>query len=366
MDSSFEQNIGLFYARGSIRVKAYCLCLLIFILICYNQSKSSRGGLTVPDIITHYSFGCRLLEKLSPEQCGQMHRGLYDLALLGPDPWFAYRFCRPKHQEGKVARAGHMHRVKTGAFLTALCERAVNSTAKDMMFSYLAGFLCHYVLDSTVHPYIICRSGSYDGTPETIACRGDHTRLERAIDWRYIKKDGLPRHPARKKVLYMRHLPDEIRADLDAVYESVYGWQDVSKDLDICIFYQRLFYLLAEDGTGLVDKVIKKIDNGYGHNDMTAMTYYRKDRPDLDVLNENHTLWHHPRDLSVTSSASFDEMFEQGLSRAEELVRLAYDCVYNGRAIEKDMFGDLSYETGFDLSDSRNNNRPQCEPLRFK
>ena len=57
--------------------------------------------------------------------------------------------------------------------------------ASSYLFSWLAGFFCHYALDSTAHPYII-----YVTTAEYHYPRC-HMSLEHELDMRQIRRDGL-------------------------------------------------------------------------------------------------------------------------------------------------------------------------------
>ncbi len=105
----------------------------------------------MPDIAMHHTFGREVLEILPEAIQKEMTEAPYSFALYGPDPWFMYKIGT-KTREGRGRR---MHTTKTGAFLTALAEKAKDGTDPRNLFSYLAGFLCHYALDATAHPYII-------------------------------------------------------------------------------------------------------------------------------------------------------------------------------------------------------------------
>ena len=68
----------------------------------------------------------------------------------GPDPLFCYQMYNPSRKYN-IAGLGHkMHKEKTGLFLRNLFRFAQTDSQKD----YCLGFLCHYSLDSTLHPYV--------------------------------------------------------------------------------------------------------------------------------------------------------------------------------------------------------------------
>ena len=49
----------------------------------------------MPDIIVHTAFGAEVLERTALD----VDRDIYDLGLLGPDPYLFYRFYRPPRKE---------------------------------------------------------------------------------------------------------------------------------------------------------------------------------------------------------------------------------------------------------------------------
>ena len=107
----------------------------------------------MPDIVQHHAFGTEVREALAPEIRNDLAEQPYIFALYGPDPWFMYRPVKPRQGRGR-----RMHTTRTGEFLRALAFQAKTGTAPRETFSYLAGFLCHYALDSHTHPYIIWRT----------------------------------------------------------------------------------------------------------------------------------------------------------------------------------------------------------------
>lgn len=85
--------------------------------------------------------------------------GAFALGANGPDPLFFYRCWLPaKYRKLNLHPLGNrMHDEKTGAFLQALLQSAKTRVQWD----YALGFLCHYGIDSTMHPFVeaMCREG---------------------------------------------------------------------------------------------------------------------------------------------------------------------------------------------------------------
>ena len=322
----------------------------------------------MPDIVTHFCFAGKVFERLPENLREKTDRAVYDHTAAGPDVWFSYRFYNGRKKQNKHLRGGRMHREKTGEFLLALAERCRIAADRDVLFSYLAGFLCHYALDKTAHPYIVYRTGQYDGTEETRKYRGNHTLLERAIDHTFLKSWGrtLWSAPITGKILRMKKIPESIAEDLDAVYGSVYGWEDVSKDLTICAKDQRLFYFLVQDPTGILNEIVKYADNGVSKQEYFSLSYAGRDQGSTDILNLKKLPWRHPNDPEIRSDESFTELFERAAEEAVRLILAAKAWVSGNDSEFPEILGSDSYETGLLWSDARNNAAKEYDPLPLK
>ena len=77
------------------------------------------------------------------------HGDLYRIGLHGPDILFYYMISK-----NPVTQFGiEMHHEKARAFFEE-GMRQVRRNDDEALFAYLLGFGCHYILDSTCHPYV--------------------------------------------------------------------------------------------------------------------------------------------------------------------------------------------------------------------
>lgn len=55
-----------------------------------------------------------------------------------------------------------MHSEKTDELFAALSRavRDLSGDAQEIAAAYFYGFVCHYALDSQIHPYVYCRQGA--------------------------------------------------------------------------------------------------------------------------------------------------------------------------------------------------------------
>ena len=114
----------------------------------------------MPAIITHDFFGqdvYKILHTFIGEGRDEYHAFL--LGCQGPDPLF-YSVLVPRL--GRVAGLGTtMHREKPNELLVGL-KNSLSILGQDegpVGRAYMLGFLCHYILDSLVHPLVYAEEG---------------------------------------------------------------------------------------------------------------------------------------------------------------------------------------------------------------
>lgn len=324
----------------------------------------------MPDLVTHVWFSEQAAAALPEEVSGKLRHRLYPYAAVGPDVWFPCGFYGGA-DKALAPRGGHMHENATGPFLLALAERCRASDTPDLLFAYLAGYLCHYCLDRTAHPYIIYRTGDYEMTPETLRYRGNHTRLERAIDV-YLIRHAYHTTPRRfnlcRRCLPLRRLPEAIREDLDAVYRDIYGWEDTWTALNRAVRDHRLLYWLLRDSTGILNPLTKVTDNGRSYYDYRQFSYQGRDLEGsgIDFLNLAHREWRNFADPSQVSAESFPELAERAKKEVVELITIIYNYVYLRKsppAPLEELLGNASYTSGLDCRDERNLGPKVYDPL---
>ena len=297
----------------------------------------------MPDVVMHTAFGQDVLRRLSPETRERILPEPYRFALYGPDPWFAYKFW--VHREGRGRR---MHTTRTGAFLTALAEQAKTGTARREMFSYLAGFLCHYALDATTHPYIIRRT-----TTEFTQARA-HMGFEHELDALQIARDGHAgeRHAVTKYYFRPVQLPKSMDADLNRVYEKIYGWKDCRRKLNRSMRLFRAFFRAMESPGGVPARLARlRHDDG-----MKNMTYSENDFRGRDVENNAHAEWAHSHDDHLLSRESFGELRKKAEDRAVRLIEAAGRYIFDGEGSLQELsetIGNDSYLSGLPVDDPR-------------
>ncbi|MBQ8972380.1 MAG: zinc dependent phospholipase C family protein [Clostridia bacterium] len=182
----------------------------------------------MPDIVVHRSMGEDVYARLNMA----LNRNIFAFGLLGPDPYLFYRFYIPPFRHRINRYSSVMHRERTGDFITELGKgcRGVDE------FSYLAGFLCHYALDSTAHPFIIEKAKGSAAM---------HLAIEHRLDILDGGKIRIPPFP-----------PPTMKEYVGGAIEKIYGWADAWQALAQGHSDMAPFYRLVEDKSGALDKAL--------------------------------------------------------------------------------------------------------------
>lgn len=142
----------------------------------------------MPAILTHDLFGRDVMDDAS-DLLGFRTRDEKDAFLLGnqgPDPLFYLVIDPLMRKWGPLGNV--MHAARPARLLVAMREAAERLEGRERRLAraYVAGFACHWQLDSTVHPFVyhwqngICSAG-VPGLDEGAASRV-HAEIERDLD----------------------------------------------------------------------------------------------------------------------------------------------------------------------------------------
>lgn len=134
----------------------------------------------MPTTYAHYRFGKDVYKRLPDpaKETIDAFRGLYDIGLHGPDLLFYYRALtkNPINQRGFA-----MHERPGREFFQAAAPVVNAMTDSAPAMAYLYGFLCHFALDSSCHPYV----------EQMVRETGiSHSAIEAELDRYFMEKDG--------------------------------------------------------------------------------------------------------------------------------------------------------------------------------
>ena len=147
----------------------------------------------MPAIFTHVQFGKDVIASLPPSysSLAEKYPQCFFAGTQGPDLLFYYKPWKGKKDQTRNLAWSLHDEAPEGFFLRAakfLVEDKENYDEKGNFVpqskeaAYLLGFLCHFCLDYTVHPYI--EEKSVNGL--------SHARIESELDKRHFAKQNMP------------------------------------------------------------------------------------------------------------------------------------------------------------------------------
>jgi hypothetical protein len=130
----------------------------------------------MPTTYAHYTFGMKVLDELNDELRESIKKNiqLYHIGLHGPDLLFYYKPLK----SNRISQLGHeIHKQKANVFFKKAKDKIKND---EKALAYVAGFICHFMLDSRCHPYVRTKEDEIS-----------HNEIETEFDRALMLRDNL-------------------------------------------------------------------------------------------------------------------------------------------------------------------------------
>jgi len=282
------------------------------------------------------------------------------LAAQGPDPMYYNVFSKDHAEYRRLA--DEVHRKDTDKFLINMVEYVKENLNKDT-FSFLAGFICHYALDVSIHPYVYHKVGVYDkNDPKTHSYRGLHLKFERSIDALLIEKDlGIKHSKIKlyKKYYPLKFSPLSTMKVMNHALKETYGVEHggVMYLISSEAMYKNL-KRFVKDPHGIKKLFLKFIDLFNKEQDMfyQDISFYNHLKK-YDYHNLEKKPWNHPVTNEEYNSTVID-LYDQAVIMASDIIEKVSEYLFNDKPIDLNkIFLNLSYNTGL--------NCDQPEPMKY-
>lgn len=317
----------------------------------------------MPGFVTHYLFGVdayKMLPANSIKKNLRKNHCAFALGLQGPDVFF---YCPYSHLFHDRNIGDLAHSKNTGTFFYHLMKSRLlfddNRKKQAIADAYLTGFIGHYSLDCTAHPYVYAFTGYNAQTPPSVVNYfGQHTYLETEIDNEilFAKKQLLPTEFFQNKTIALTALQRSVISKMLAyAYRNTYPDYTVTelevKFASICMF---IGTGLLRDTTGQKKVAVRFTEKVFlGKpliSPMVASDFYQFVP---DPLNLAHRTWIHPWTFEP-SEDSFINLYNQAQSLYNMRIVNFYGIIDEGFTPEgikefmKD-YGHISFLSGIEL-----------------
>ena len=276
------------------------------------------------------------------------------------DPFFLYDVKKLKRKSSFRDFAHYFHNNKVKDFFINLINYIKYNKLENNpeVISYLYGFLSHYVLDSTFHPYVIYKTGIFNKEKkETYKYLGKHHLMEPYLDKEFIK---LREHinPTKYKIhnlLDTTPFPKKLNDLIDITFKETYNVNNMSKFYyksikDMKFLYKHLRY----DPKGIKEilyKIISPFTKYKLPTDIRYISYHYNEKNLNHFLNLEKNKWTYPTNKSIKSNDSVRELYLKALSKCMYLIKEINKYLYLDKKINLNkLIDNLSYATGVDCN----------------
>ena len=287
--------------------------------------------------------------------CLKDDKGNLEYALIGAQgPDYVYYVLKKKHQVKAHTLGNTLHNQDTKAFLLNLMAEAIKEVSEAHL-AYCLGFLTHYALDVTLHPYIYYYTGLYHEHDETThAYAGLHLRFERKVDVAFMQHHAstlLHKQALLPRVLPFKAFPDTLKKTLDTVIKKTYDVTDAGALFAMGYrTMRRVYRVFVHDPTTLKQRVLRLLES----YKKPKVLYYQdlshaQTITDFDYLNCQKNPWRHPV-TGKRQTASVLELYEIAYHKAQALIEAAKDAYQKKDAsLLASHLENASYDSGLPL-----------------
>ena len=309
----------------------------------------------MPAFTTHYLLITSIEDRI--QECDKnlkINEPALVLGAQGPDIFFFHRVWKMLWGGNLEYLGDKMHQCETSKLFKIMKDYLVNEKCdKDIIESYIYGFLSHYALDRNGHPFIyamqdkIIKEGHYEHyMPSSV-----HGYVESMIDVEMLKnvrgdKDGRA-FKGQDTISTDEHLVEELSKLMAYVVPKMF---DINVDikqyrlayLDTTLV-QKLLYDPEDKKKNFIKKHLKFLTNKIGPK-VSGMMRPEKCDDRWDYLNYNHNEWAMVYDKTKKFNTSFVDIFNFAKDDTINLIN-AFNSENPQKAI-KDIADDMSFDTG--------------------
>ena len=286
------------------------------------------------DYLTHDLLGSEVIQSSR----GAVHARLTEYpeafrwGCQGPDPFFYRRLWEgggPYHP-----LANRMHEEDTAGLFYAMARYAMEQSGweREVCTAYLDGFLCHYSLDSEIHPYVYFLQGKGESRNPGVTCGTVHGQVETDIDIALYSPRG-GRHISDFHPGDEHHLPalqkEAIAAMLCTVIRQVYDVELPQTEAEAA-FGDTLFIedFLYRRGRNLAHLAFAAGLLKPAWSDFVS--HAKVAEPQWDALNLRRRGWRNPDEPEVLRKESVPEILEIAREKTLSLIGQYEDMFADG------------------------------------
>ena len=264
----------------------------------------------MPAIITHDLFGKDVYGETFDTIGGSRDAAeAFLLGNQGPDPLF---FVAPDPRYRRVGKlASTLHRARPAEFLVALksAVRELPAQERSVGRAYALGYVCHYLLDSTVHPLVISQVNALCAELDELVLTAK--RGETVATY----------HPATSVLRGRDSMLDTVGRLYATAIDDAFGLTMPKGMFKSAVRAERAAQRALYSPTGAKRAVLSAAERLVRPHAMTgAMSHRAAERATSAFANDERAPWRHPATEAV-SRASFWDLYDQARAGALDAIK---------------------------------------------
>lgn len=313
----------------------------------------------MPSSVTHTYFSNCVYDELPKKIKVKLNNSLnyYNFFSEGADPFMFYGFfIGNKAKRGKSIQY-KMHTLKTRDFFidTIYYIHNNNLEKNSEVLSFLYGYICHYYLDLTMHPFINYQAGCFRKEDKnTYYANTLHQKIEYRIDSYFIKyylKENPLKFKCYEYIFNITNFSKELEILIDKILKKNYNIDNASKVYQVSARDMKKFFrIINYDPIGykrIIYLIIDKITPKWVVR-LEELSYHTKE-DGSNYLNLSHDKWCYPWDNKNYFNTSFFDLWEVAKEKTVKTI-IELDDMLDSKEIDNkrlhELFLDLSYATG--------------------
>lgn len=275
----------------------------------------------MPACLTHTYFAKAVAQSL--RETGLENTPEYIWGAQGPDFLFCHRYFPWMKGRSLKEYGSRLHsEVKPSVTFSAM--REFLSRHRDPGYrAYVTGFVCHYALDSTAHPYVNALATELAAQRPWETVNTMHGEVEASLDAIILRREtGML--PSQVNVKQMFPKSESAQRRIAKLYQAVLlsaCGEDVPEgELLRATNDAHFVFSLLNDRTGLKRQLFQRVEKGKPSL-VTSHIVPITEEDGVDFANIQHSPWGDP-----PSKQSFFDLFDQAIELAKQLITRFDTC----------------------------------------
>lgn len=267
----------------------------------------------MPALISHYLLALKALDQYKKKGGAPANMDAFLWGAQGPDFLF-FQIPFPWRKTKSMNSLGRrMHKDDPSQLLEAIREYSILNRGDNIVRSYLLGFLCHYSMDRTIHPFIYSQIAAlrkqYPKSSDTFL----HCQIESALDviaLRYENAELPTEFNLKKTIPRNKDVQKKIAEIYVYIFQKLYGRNVGLKAVIQAERDCRFVVGLQNDRTGLKKDLFQRFEKK--HDKYLCSCFFRGILEDgeFDYGNVLLTPWSWPLESPHKKTESFLNLYE--------------------------------------------------------